>query len=111
METALDLLKNVEVDAIIGPQKSSQASFVIGLGDRANVPIICFSAISPSLHSISRYFVQTALTDSAQVGAIAAIVGYFHWNQVVLIYEDSDYGIGIVPDLTNAFQDVNSRVS
>lgn len=108
---ALDLLKDVEVDAIIGPQKSSEASFVIGLGDRANVPIICFSATSPSLHPISRYFVQTALTDSVQVGAIAAIVGYFHWNQVVLIYEDSDYGSGIVPYLTNAFQDVNTRVS
>ncbi|XP_073137096.1 glutamate receptor 2.8-like [Henckelia pumila] len=108
---ALGLLKGVEVDAIIGPQKSSQASFVIGHGDRANVPIISFSATSPSLHSKSRYFIQTGLSDAAQVGAIAAIVGYFHWNQVILIYEDSDYGNGIVSYLANAFQDVNARVS
>ncbi|XP_075493633.1 glutamate receptor 2.8-like [Primulina tabacum] len=108
---ALSLLKDVEVDAIIGPQKSSQASFVIGLGDRANVPIICFSATSPSLHPRSRYFVQTGLSDAAQVGAIAAIVGYFNWHQVVLIYEDSDYGNGIVSYLANAFQDVNARVT
>ncbi|XP_073137095.1 glutamate receptor 2.2-like [Henckelia pumila] len=108
---AISLLKDVEVDAIIGPQKSAQASFVIGLGDRANVSIISFSATSPSLHPRSKYFVQTGLNDAAQVGAIAAIVGYFHWNQVVLIYEDSDYGNGIVSFLANSFQNVNARVS
>lgn len=54
MDAALGLLNDVGVDAIIGPQTSSEASFVIGLGDRANVPIISFSATSPSLHPISR---------------------------------------------------------
>ncbi|XP_073147283.1 glutamate receptor 2.8-like [Henckelia pumila] len=108
---ALGLLKDVEVDAIIGPQKSSEASFVIGLGDRANVPIISFSATSPLLHPISRYFVQTALSDATQVRAIVAIVEYFRWNQVVIIYDDSDYGNGIVSYLSNALQDVNTRVS
>ncbi|XP_073138976.1 glutamate receptor 2.8-like [Henckelia pumila] len=108
---ALSLLKDVEVDAIIGPQNSAQASFVIGLGDKANVSIISFSATSPSLHPRSEYFLQTCLSDAAQVGAIAAIVGNFKWYQVVLIYEDSDYGNGIVSYLANAFQDVNARVS
>ncbi|KAK6140563.1 hypothetical protein DH2020_025694 [Rehmannia glutinosa] len=109
--TALDLLKDREVDAIIGPQKSVQANFVIGLGDAANVPIISFSATSPSLHTQSSYFVQTALNDAAQVDAIAAIVKYFRWSQVVFVYEDSDYGNGIIPYLSNAFQEVNARVS
>ncbi|KZV51264.1 glutamate receptor 2.8-like [Dorcoceras hygrometricum] len=111
MDAALGLLKDIEVDAILGPQKSSEASFVIGLGDRANVPIISFSATSPSLHSISPYFVQTALNDAAQVRAIAAMVEYFHWNQAVIIYDNSDYGNGIVSYLSNALQDVNVRVS
>ncbi|KAI3463171.1 hypothetical protein Pfo_019834 [Paulownia fortunei] len=109
--TALSLLKDVEADAIIGPQKSEQASFVIGLGDRANVPIISFSATSPALRPQPSYFVRTALSDSAQVDAIAAIIKYFHWTQVVLVYEDSHYGNGIIPYLSNAFQDVNARVS
>ncbi|KAL0421400.1 UNVERIFIED_CONTAM: Glutamate receptor 2.8 [Sesamum latifolium] len=109
--SALNLLNEVEVDAIIGPQKSAQANFVIGLGDAAKVPIISFSATSPSLHSISLYSVQTAPTDAAQVDAIATIVKYYRWGQVVIVYEDSDYGNGIIPFLSNAFQDVNARVS
>ncbi|KAL3830603.1 hypothetical protein ACJIZ3_019405 [Penstemon smallii] len=107
----LSLLKDVEVDAIIGPQKSSQSTFVIGLGDKANVPIISFSATSPSLHPQTHYFIQTAIIDSYQVGAIVAIVKYFQWSQVVLINEESDYGNGINPYLSNALYDANARVS
>ncbi|KAL7140521.1 hypothetical protein ABFS83_09G125100 [Erythranthe nasuta] len=109
--SALDLLKDVQVDAIIGPQKSSQATFVIGLGDAAKVPVISFTATSPSLRPQTPYFVQTALSDAAQVDAVAAIVKYHRWYQVILIYEDSDYGNGIIPYLSNAFQQVNARVS
>ncbi|KAL8043601.1 hypothetical protein ABFX02_09G128013 [Erythranthe guttata] len=109
--SALNLLKDVQVDAIIGPQRSSQAEFVIGLGDAAKVPIISFSATSPSLRPQTQYFVQTAINDAAQVDAVAAIVNYFKWSQVVLVYEDSDYGNGIIPYLSNAFQEINVRVS
>ncbi|EYU21236.1 hypothetical protein MIMGU_mgv1a023982mg, partial [Erythranthe guttata] len=109
--SALDLLKDVQVDAIIGPQKSAQANFVIGLGDAAKVPVISFKATSPSLRPQTPYFIQTAISDAAQVDAVAAIVKYFGWYQVILIYEDSDYGNGIIPYLSNAFQQVNARVS
>ncbi|GFQ00465.1 glutamate receptor 2.7 [Phtheirospermum japonicum] len=109
--SAFLLLKDTEVDAIIGPQSSAQANFVIGLGDTANVPIISFSATSPSLHPQTPFFVQTALHDAAQVDSIAAVVKYFGWSQFVLVYEDSDYGNGILPYLSNAFQEVNARVS
>ncbi|KAG8380245.1 hypothetical protein BUALT_Bualt07G0173200 [Buddleja alternifolia] len=109
--SALNLLKDVEVDAIIGPQKSSHANFVIGLGDTAKVPIISFSATSPSLHPLTPYFLQTAINDAAQVAAIAAIVNYFKWGQVTFVYEDTEYGNGIIPYLSNAFQEVNTRVS
>ncbi|CAI9773548.1 unnamed protein product [Fraxinus pennsylvanica] len=108
--SALSLLKDVEVDAIIGPQKSGHTNFVIGLGDRAHVPIISFSATSP-LHPQTPYFVQTALRDETQVVAIASLVRNFDWSQVVIIYEDSEYGNGIIPYLSNAFQDVDARVS
>ncbi|KAL2461616.1 Glutamate receptor 2.8 [Abeliophyllum distichum] len=107
----LDFLQNVEVDAIIGPQKSTQANFVMDLGDRARVPIISFSATSPSLIPRTPYFVQTAQSDADQVEGIASIVETFRWNQVVIIYEDTEYGNGIIPYLSNALQDVNTRVS
>ncbi|KAK4492413.1 hypothetical protein RD792_003218, partial [Penstemon davidsonii] len=109
--SALSLLNDIQVDAIIGPQKSAQSTFVVGLGDRAHVPIISFSATSPSLHPQNHSFVQTAITDTFQVDVIVDIVKYFQWNQVVLINEESDYGNGINPYLSNALQDANARVS
>ncbi|KAL3825956.1 hypothetical protein ACJIZ3_021985 [Penstemon smallii] len=110
-DSALSLLKDEEVDAIIGPQKSAQSTFVIGLADRANVPVISFSATSPSLYPHTPYFVQATIIDSAQVGAIVDIVKYFNWSQVVIINEESDYGNGINPYLSNALHDANARVS
>ncbi|KAL7180615.1 hypothetical protein ACSBR1_043745 [Camellia fascicularis] len=107
---ALDLLKDIEVDAIVGPQKSSQANFAMELGDRAHVPIISFSATIPSVLFPTPYFVQTALRDDTQVGAIAAIIEAFQWKEVVIIYEDTDYGNGVVPYLSNALQDI-ARIS
>ncbi|XP_043710268.1 glutamate receptor 2.7-like [Telopea speciosissima] len=108
---ALDLLKNIEVQAIIGPETSSQADFVIDLGDQAQVPIISFSATSPSLSSAQTpYFVRASLSDSSQVKAIASIVQAFRWKEVVLIYENTDYGNGIVPYLVDAFAAIDTRV-
>uniref|UniRef100_F6H9F0 Ionotropic glutamate receptor C-terminal domain-containing protein n=1 Tax=Vitis vinifera TaxID=29760 RepID=F6H9F0_VITVI len=109
---ALDLLQNEEVQAIIGPASSMQANFVIGLGDKAHVPIISFSATSPSLSSLrSRYFVRATLNDSAQVPAIRAIVQAFGWREVVLIYVDNEYGNGVIPYLTDALQEIDTRIS
>ncbi|THG16859.1 hypothetical protein TEA_020593 [Camellia sinensis var. sinensis] len=101
---------DVEVDAIVGPQKSAQANFVMDLGDRAHVPVISFSATSPSVLSRTQYFVQTALSDDTQVGAIAAIVEAFLWREVVIINEDTDYGNGVIPYLSNALKET-ARIS
>ncbi|KAI9377955.1 hypothetical protein POPTR_018G012600v4 [Populus trichocarpa] len=84
---ALDLIKNVEVQAIIGPTTSMQANFVIELGDKAQVPILSFSASSPSLTSIrSPFFFRATQNDSTQ------------------------YGQGVIPYLTDALQAVDARV-
>ncbi|MCD7472841.1 Glutamate receptor ionotropic, delta-2 [Datura stramonium] len=109
--SGLELLKFVKVDAVIGPQKSTQANFMMNLGERAQVPIVSFSATSPSLQPRTKFFIQTAQTDDTEVGAIAAIVKTFQWNRVVIIYEDSDYGNGIVPYLSNALQYTNARIA
>ncbi|CAK9146064.1 unnamed protein product [Ilex paraguariensis] len=110
MDTALNLLKDVEVDAIVGPQKSAQANFVMDLGDKAHVPIISFPATNPSLLPPTPYFVQTAQSDDTQVGAIVDIIKTFQWRSVIIIHEDTDYGNGIVPYLVNHFEDFDVRV-
>lgn len=105
--SALDLLKNVEVQAIIGPIFSAEANFLISLGNKSQVPIITFSATSPSLSSIRNpYFVRATLRDSSQVHAIAALLKSFRWREVVPIYEDDEFGEGIMPYLTDALEQV-----
>ncbi|XP_073262466.1 glutamate receptor 2.8-like [Populus alba] len=109
---ALDLIKKVEVQAILGPTTSMQANFVIDLGEKARVPILSFSATSPSLTSIrSTYFFRATLNDSTQVNAISALVQAFGWREAVPIYIDDEYGEGIIPYLTDALQAVDARVS
>ncbi|XWS17898.1 hypothetical protein CRYUN_Cryun33cG0108000 [Craigia yunnanensis] len=108
---ALDLIKNVQVQAIIGPQTSMEANFVINLGNKSQVPIISFSATSPSLTSLrSPYFFRATQNDSSQVKAISAIVQAFGWREAVLIYIDDEFGEGIIPYLTDALQEINARV-
>ncbi|XP_034890040.2 glutamate receptor 2.8 [Populus alba] len=108
---ALDLIKNFEVQAIIGPTTSTQANFVIELGEKAQVPIISFSASSPSLTSIrSPFFFRATQNDSTQVNAISALVQAFGWREAVPIYIDNEYGEGVIPYLTDALQAVDARV-
>lgn len=114
-------MKNEEVEAIIGPQRSSEAKFVIELGAKTHVPILSFSATSPALTPVqsnhfirtpvqSNYFIRTAQSDSSQVKAIASIVETYGWREIVLIYEGTEYGIALVPYLLNAFHAIGTRV-
>ncbi|KAK3437314.1 hypothetical protein EUGRSUZ_C01862 [Eucalyptus grandis] len=108
---ALDLIKNKQVQAIIGPQSSVQADFVIDLGNKSHVPIISFSATSPSLSSLrSPYFIRAAQNDSSQVNAISAVVQAFGWREAVLIYVDNEFGEGIIPSLMGALEELDTRV-
>ncbi|XP_022728794.1 glutamate receptor 2.7-like [Durio zibethinus] len=108
----LDLINNDEVNAIMGPQKSMQAKFVIGVGGKAQVPVISFSAGSPSLSTTQNpFFIRTAHNDNSQVQAITSIVKAYGWHQVVLVYEDTEYGGGLLPYLSDAFQQFDIRIT
>lgn len=106
-DAALDLIKNEQVVAIIGPETSQEAKFIINLGDKAQVPIISYSASSPHLSSIANnnnYFIQATQNDSVQVQAITSIIQAFGWRQVVPIYVNDEFGGGFIPFLTDALQ-------
>ncbi|GMQ02692.1 hypothetical protein CsSME_00048803 [Camellia sinensis var. sinensis] len=108
---AVELLKTEQVKAIIGPLTSMQANFLIHLGEEAHVPIISFSATSPSLSYLrSPYFFRAALNDSSQVQPITAIIQAFGWKEVVPIYTENEYGEGLIPFLTDTFQENEIRV-
>ncbi|XP_009777350.1 glutamate receptor 2.8-like [Nicotiana sylvestris] len=108
---AIYLLKDVQVHAIFGPQMSTQTDFVIDIGNRVKVPIISpATSLSLSVKE-NPYFIRAALPSSCQTKAIAAIVKNYEWREVVIIYEDSPYGAGIVPYLTDALLETSTLVS
>ncbi|KAM7480993.1 hypothetical protein LguiB_005576 [Lonicera macranthoides] len=90
---------------------SMQSSFVIDLGNHAQVPIISFSATNPFLSSLrSEYFVRATLNDSSQVQAITALIQAFGWRNVVPIYADDDLRKGIIPSLTTALNKIRTQI-
>ncbi|KAG5538078.1 hypothetical protein RHGRI_025237 [Rhododendron griersonianum] len=81
---AIDLLKNVQVQAILGPQRSSEAEFVIDIGNKTQVPIIS-QAMSPSLSPADNpYFIRGAQNGSSQVESLTAIVQAFASDDHIL---------------------------
>ncbi|KAM7253936.1 hypothetical protein ACFE04_031618 [Oxalis oulophora] len=108
---AIDLLKNIQVKVIIGPQRSTQADFIVDLGNKSQIPVISFTATSPFLsHRETPYFIRTSSNDLYQVKAIVTIVKNFNWREIVPIYEDTNYGNGIVPYLSEALQEIGTRL-
>lgn len=110
----MELIDKEEVEAIVGPQSSSQAAFMADLGKKSQVPIISFSATSltPSL-SFRRnpYFFRATQMDSSQVKVIAAIFETFNWRKAVLIHSDDEYGEGIFPTIRDALREVNTQIA
>uniref|UniRef100_A0A453KVR7 Glutamate receptor n=2 Tax=Aegilops tauschii subsp. strangulata TaxID=200361 RepID=A0A453KVR7_AEGTS len=108
---AVDLLQNYYVRAIIGPQKSSEATFVSDIGNNSQVPVISFTATNPTLSSADvPYFLRATLSDAAQVNSLAALIKAYGWKEVVPIYEDTDYGRGIIPYLVDALQEFGASM-
>ncbi|XP_048140346.1 glutamate receptor 2.7-like isoform X2 [Rhodamnia argentea] len=108
---AVELLKNYQVKAILGPQKSRQADFIADIGNTTQVPIISFTVTSPLLsHLEIPYFIRMAQVDTSQLNAIAAIVKDVKWREIVPIYERSYYGSGIISYLADAMQGIGTRI-
>ncbi|WVZ73359.1 hypothetical protein U9M48_021674 [Paspalum notatum var. saurae] len=109
---AVDLIKNEQVQAIIGPQTSAEAEFVAYLGNSTHVPVLSYSATSPSLSPAQTpFFVRTAANDFFQAAPVAAVLAAFTWQAAAVVYEDSPYGSGILPALADALQGVGARIT
>ncbi|RWR84264.1 glutamate receptor 2.8-like protein [Cinnamomum micranthum f. kanehirae] len=101
-----------KVQALIGAETSEQADFLAYIGEEPHIPIISFYAVSSSLSPTKvPFFVRMAQNDSSQVRSIAAVVQAFGWREVVIIHDDSNSGIGLIPYLTDAIQEIDAKVS
>eukprot|EP00253_Pinus_taeda_P021570 PITA_21570 len=107
---AFDLFEN-EVVAIIGPQASEVAEFILHLCDAAKVPIVSFSVTSPLLsNNRFPYFVRMAHSDALQMQPIAALVQAYGWRRITAIYSDDEIGTGAVASLSDSLRDVGSEL-
>lgn len=88
--TALRLME-LDTVAIIGPQGSVIAHVLSHLANELHIPFLSFTALDPTLNSLQYpYFVQTAPNDQYQMNAIADIIAYVGWSEVVAIFTDDD---------------------
>ncbi|XP_074654734.1 glutamate receptor 2-like [Tubulanus polymorphus] len=84
------------VYAIIGPAYSVNLKAVHPLNFGFHIPIIAPSASDPHLaifNEIYRYILRLSPTDALQSVALADFVHYFHFMTMVLLTDDTEFGI------------------
>ncbi|KAK7261086.1 hypothetical protein RIF29_27390 [Crotalaria pallida] len=81
------------VAAIIGPQSSAIAHMISQIADAVDVPLISYAATDPTLSSLQfPYFIRTTQSDSEQMTAMADLIDFNGWKQVIAVFLDDDYG-------------------
>ncbi|XP_073318085.1 glutamate receptor 2.8-like [Primulina huaijiensis] len=108
-----ELLKYEKVHGVLGPHHgSSQDTFVAELGERIHVPFVSFTARTSALsYGESRYSIRTTPDDSVQAKALAELCRGFEWTQVVVLYEDTEYGHQFLSHLNKALQQVEVGIA
>ncbi|EEF38195.1 glutamate receptor 3.7 [Ricinus communis] len=91
-----------DVVAIIGPQSSGIAHMISQFANGLQVPLISYAATDPTLSALQfPFFVRTTQSDSYQMAAMAELVDFYGWKEVIGIYVDDDPGRNGI----NAFDD------
>ncbi|KAG2717034.1 hypothetical protein I3760_03G154800 [Carya illinoinensis] len=108
---ALQLMEE-DVVAAIGPQSSGIAHVISHVVNELHVPLLSFAATDPSLAALQYpYFVRTTQSDYFQMYAIADLVEYYGWREVVAIFVDDDYGRGGISVLGDALEKKRAKIS
>ncbi|KAK4255352.1 hypothetical protein QN277_008363 [Acacia crassicarpa] len=108
---ALQFTKN-EVVAAIGPQSSRVAHVISDVVNELHVPVLSFGATDPTLSSLQyTYFVRTTHSDYFMMNAVADVIDYFGWKEVIAIYVDDDNGRGGITALGDALAKKRSKIS
>ncbi|CAL5394278.1 unnamed protein product [Camellia sinensis] len=98
---ALQLMEN-DVVAVIGPQSSGIAHVISHVVNELHVLLMSFAAIDPTLWALQfPYFLRTTHSDYFQMYAIADLIEFYGWREVVTIFVDNDYrrsGISLLGD-------------
>lgn len=107
-------LQFMETDtvAIVGPQSSIMAHVLSHLANELHVPLLSFTALDPTLSPIQYpYFFQTAPNDLFQMTAIAEMVSYFRWTQVIAIFTDEEQSRNGITALGDKLTERRGKIS
>ncbi|KAF5747248.1 Glutamate receptor 3.3 isoform 4 [Tripterygium wilfordii] len=110
----VEALRFMETDivAIIGPQSSVVAHIISHVANELHVPLLSFAATDPTLSSLQfPFFVRTTHSDLYQMTAIAEIIGYYGWKEVIAIFVDDDYGRNGVSALNDKLAERRCKIS
>ncbi|KAF8410637.1 hypothetical protein HHK36_003169 [Tetracentron sinense] len=109
--TALQYMENDTV-AIIGPQNSVMAHVLSHLANELQVPLLSFTALDPTLSALQYpFFVQTAPNDLFQMSAIAEMVSYYGWREVIAVFTDDDHGRNGIASLGDILAERRCKIS
>ncbi|XP_028795296.1 glutamate receptor 3.6 isoform X2 [Neltuma alba] len=98
--------------AIIGPQSSVTAHVISHIANELQVPLLSVSATDPTLSSLQfPFFVRTTHSDLYQMTAIAELVDYYGWREVIAIYVDDDHGRNGISVLGDKLAERRCRIS
>ncbi|KAK4366684.1 hypothetical protein RND71_014564 [Anisodus tanguticus] len=101
-----------QVVAIIGPQSSAIAHMISFIANGLQVPLISYAATDPTLSSLQfPFFLRTTQSDLYQMEAVADIVCFYEWKEVIAIFLDDDYGRNGVAALNDALAKKMSKIS
>ncbi|XP_010530965.1 PREDICTED: glutamate receptor 3.2-like [Tarenaya hassleriana] len=107
-------LQFMETDtvAIIGPQTSIMAHVLSHLANELHVPLLSFTALDPSLSALQYpYFVQTAPSDLFLMRAIAEMISFYGWSDVIAVYTDDDGSRNSITTLGDELAERRSKIS
>lgn len=111
LPAALRLLETDTV-AIVGPQSSVVAHVVSFIATELQVPLLSYSATDPTLSSLQfPFFVRTSQNDLYQMTAVAEIVHYYGWREVIAIYGDDDHGRNGIAALGDKLAERRCKIS
>ncbi|PON83854.1 Ionotropic glutamate receptor [Trema orientale] len=82
-----------KVLAIIGPQSSSIGHILSEIANGLQVPLLSYAATDPTLSALQfPFFLRTTHSDAYQMAAMADLVDFYGWKQVITVFVDNEYG-------------------
>ncbi|KAK9071871.1 hypothetical protein SSX86_008301 [Deinandra increscens subsp. villosa] len=111
MVGALQFMESDTV-AIVGPQSSVVAHIISHVANELHVPLLSFAATDPTLSNLEfPYLIRTTQSDLHQMTAVAEIVDFYGWREVIAIFIDDDYGRNGVLALDDTLAARRCRIS